>query len=112
MRAADSGCIGIGTIRAAHRDPCNPNECVGDVCGGKVDSWWHKGDGKCDVPGGQDHVTALSAGRWHSLVLKDDGMVVVWGYNVLYQCDVSLNHTDESALSSGECNSRGGPVAA
>ena len=35
--------------------------------------------GQCSVSGGLSGVTAIAASQWHSLALKGDGTVVVWG---------------------------------
>ena len=51
-------------------------------------------NGECDVPAPNEGFVAISAGRWFSLGLKNDGTIVAWGHNVSGQCDVPVSSID------------------
>jgi hypothetical protein len=46
---------------------------------GTVAAWGSDAAGQCDVPTGLTGVVAVAAGGWHSVALKSDGTVLVWG---------------------------------
>jgi alpha-tubulin suppressor-like RCC1 family protein len=47
----------------------------------------------------------ISAGGFHSLVIKKDGTVVAWGANGYQQCDVPTSLTDVVGISGGGSHS-------
>ena len=57
------------------------------------------GDGQCDVAA-WEKITAVSAGNYHTVGLKEDGTVVATGKNDYGQCDVD-GWTDIVAIASG-----------
>jgi hypothetical protein len=64
--------------------------------------------GQCDVPSGLTGVTAIAAGGYHSMALKDDGTVAAWGCgggNDYGQCDVQSGLAGVTAISAGFADS-------
>jgi len=53
---------------------------------------------EADLSGG---FTAISAGGYHSLGLKQDGSIVAWGENYEGQCDVPLPDSGFTAVAAG-----------
>ena len=50
--------------------------------GGTVVAWGHNHVGEARVPAGLTGVTAIAAGNSHTVALKSDGTVVLWGFNI------------------------------
>ena len=64
--------------------------------------------GQCDVPSGLARVTAIAAGGYHSIALKDDGTVVAWGCgggNDYGQCNVPSDLSSVTAIAAGYSHS-------
>ncbi len=60
--------------------------------------------GQCSVPAGLSGVTAIAAGNWHSLALRNDGTVVAWGCGSDHdhgQCSVPAGLRDVTAIAAG-----------
>ena len=57
--------------------------------------------GQTNVPAGLSGVTAISAGGYHSLALKDDGTVVAWGGNYNGESTVPAGLSGVTAISGG-----------
>src|SRR5437762_1014581 len=68
---------------------------------GTVVAWGLDDDGQTDVPAGLSGVTAIAAGLFHSLALKDDGTVVAWGRDIEGQTDVPSGLSNVTAISAG-----------
>ncbi|MBI2440297.1 MAG: hypothetical protein HYV35_02885 [Lentisphaerae bacterium] len=65
---------------------CARNSYAGG--GGQVLAWGYNSDGQTDVPAeALSQVSAIAAGEYHTLVLKD-GEVIAWGGNGYGQCNV------------------------
>ena len=54
----------------------------------KAVAWGGNDDGQTDVPVDLTDATAIAAGIFHNLALRNDGSVVAWGYNSDGQTDV------------------------
>lgn len=68
---------------------------------GLVSAWGRNIDAETQVPAGLVGVTAISAGAYHSLALKDDGTVVGWGRNTSGQADIPADLTGVAAIDVG-----------
>jgi len=63
---------------------------------GTVVSWGYNYDGQTNVPvAAQSGVTAIAAGDYHTVALKNDGSVVSWGHYYYYYEDDWGGHTDD-----------------
>ena len=63
----------------------------------------HRGNGLVKVAGKVlSNVTALAAGRTHSLALKSDGTVVAWGLNQMGETDVPAGLSNVMMIAAGE----------
>jgi alpha-tubulin suppressor-like RCC1 family protein len=69
--------------------------------GGTVVAWGRNDYGQRNVPDGLSNVTAMAAGRVHSLALKGDGTVVAWGSNDYGETSVSDGLSDVTAIAAG-----------
>src|SRR5204862_18910 len=68
---------------------------------GTVVAWGRNDYGQTDVPSGLSNVTAMAAGRVHSLALKGDGTVVAWGSNDYGETSVPDGLNDVTAIAAG-----------
>jgi alpha-tubulin suppressor-like RCC1 family protein len=59
------------------------------------------------VPAPNSDFVAVAGGAWHSLGLKADGSIVVWGDNYYGQCEVPAPNTDFVAIAAGTLHSLG-----
>ena len=66
-----------------------------------VYGWGSNVYGEVTVPQGLWDVSALSAGQWSSLALKEDGSVVAWGWNLHGQSNAPAGLSNVTAISSG-----------
>jgi hypothetical protein len=71
------------------------------LTGGTVVGWGDNNYGQVNIPAGLTNVTAISAGRYHSLALKNDGTLVVWGWNDYGQVNMPAGLSDVVAISAG-----------
>ncbi len=69
--------------------------------GTKVVTWGDNSYGQWTVPNGLSGVTAIAAGQYHSLALKDDGTVVAWGHNGYGVCTVPSGLSGVTAIAAG-----------
>jgi len=60
--------------------------------------------GQCNVPSGLSGVTAIAAGEFNSLALKEDGTVVAWG-ECLGQCSAPSGLSGVTAIAAEELHS-------
>ena len=61
-------------------------------------AWGYNGQGQTTIPAAaQSGVTAIAAGGWHTVALKNDGTVVAWGDN--HSGEVTGTPTDDSIAS-------------
>jgi hypothetical protein len=65
-----------------------------------VVAWGDNAAGETIVPAGLDHVTAIAAGDYQSLALKDDGTVVAWGDPAVVNVPAGLHHVTAIAAGS------------
>jgi hypothetical protein len=79
---------------------------------GTVVAWGCSGEfqdfGQCSVPSGLTGVTAVAAGFYHSLALKDDGTVVAWGCGIsgdYGQCSVPSGLSHVIGVAAGQYHS-------
>jgi hypothetical protein len=75
---------------------------------GTVVAWGSNSVGQTDVPAGLSDVTAISAGGFHNLALKNDGTVVAWGCGQAYnygQCTVPAGLSAVAAVAAGQWHS-------
>jgi alpha-tubulin suppressor-like RCC1 family protein len=70
---------------------------------GTVVAWGRNLEGQTNIPAGLSDVTAISAGNYHNLALKNDGTVVAWGCVTLNNapCTVPAGLSDVTAISAG-----------
>jgi hypothetical protein len=68
-----------------------------------VVGWGSNNDGQRTIPAGLTNVSAIAAGPYHSLALKDDGTVVGWGNASGATVPVGVTHV--SAIAAGERHS-------
>jgi hypothetical protein len=72
--------------------------------------------GQIDVSLLATNAVGISAGAWHSLVLRDDGSILAWGENYDGQCNVPANLGNAIAVAAGGYHSlalnRNGTVTA
>jgi hypothetical protein len=66
-----------------------------------VVAWGYNVVGQSTIPAGLTGVTAISAGGYHSLALKNDGTVVAWGWNLLGQSTVPAGLSGVTAIAAG-----------
>lgn len=57
--------------------------------------------GQINVSALATNAVAISAGAWHSLVLREDGTVLAWGENYDGQCNVPAQLTDAVGIAAG-----------
>ncbi len=69
--------------------------------GGRVQVWGDGSLGQTNVPAGLTNVTAVSAGAYHALALKNDGSVTAWGYNAFRQTNVPSGLANVVEVSGG-----------
>jgi len=67
----------------------------------RVVAWGFKGQDQTSVPDGLSGVTAIAAGREHTVALKDDGTVVAWGNNLSGQTNVPGGLSGVTAVAAG-----------
>lgn len=72
---------------------------------GGVLAWGLNSDGQTNVPAGLTDVTAVAAGNYHSLALKNDGTVVGWGANDFGQSAPPVGLTGVRAIAAGNHHS-------
>jgi alpha-tubulin suppressor-like RCC1 family protein len=74
---------------------------------GTVIAWGSNAYGQSTVPELATNVIAVAAGKYHSLALRADGKVLVWGQNNIYmhQCDISQEATNVIAIAAGSNHS-------
>ena len=68
---------------------------------GTVVAWGLNDDGQTSVPVGLSGVTAIAAGRFHTVALKNDGTVVAWGSNSDGQTSVPVGLSGVTAIAGG-----------
>ena len=56
-------------------------------------------------PGSTGVVTDLSAGAFHTIAVRDSGVVVAWGYNVDAQCVTPVSVTQVTSVAAGSAHS-------
>ena len=66
-----------------------------------VVAWGDNGSAQATVPDGLSGVTAIVAGRYHTVALKSDGTVVAWGYNNAGQTTVPAGLSGVTAIAAG-----------
>jgi hypothetical protein len=68
-----------------------------------VVAWGENSYGQLNIPADLSGVTAISAGHWHNLALKNDGTVVAWGCGSYDygQCAVPAGLSDVTAVAGG-----------
>ena len=74
---------------------------------GTIVAWGSNLEGQTNIPAGLSDVTAISAGGYHNLALKNDGTVVAWGcgnYNN-GQCTVPAGLSGVAAVAAGQWHS-------
>ena len=59
------------------------------------------GFGNNTVPASAINVTAIAAGNWHSLALRADGTVIVWGANNFGQTNIPASAINVTAIAAG-----------
>lgn len=69
---------------------------------GRVEAWGDNLSGQCQVPAGLANVTAIAAGGYHTVALREDGTVVAWGHNLSGQCDVPAGLSGVTAIAAGQ----------
>jgi hypothetical protein len=67
-------------------------------------AWGRNDYGQCDVPSPN---SAIAAGWFHSLGLKQNGSIVAWGYNGDGQCNIPSPNSGFIAISAGRYHSLG-----
>ncbi|MHB8522768.1 MAG: ice-binding family protein [Limisphaerales bacterium] len=68
---------------------------------GTVVVWGDNSDGQTAVPAGLSGVTAIAAGLYFNVALKNDGTVLAWGDNSYGQTTVSAGLSGVTAISAG-----------
>ena len=68
---------------------------------GSVVAWGNNVYGQTDIPTGLSGVTAIAAGRFHTVALKDNGTVVAWGLNSQGQLNIPAGLSDVTAIAAG-----------
>lgn len=74
---------------------------VSAVMPGTVAAWGVNLSGQTNVPGSLSGVTAIAAGGYHSVALKNDGTVVSWGNNDYGQTVVPPSLSGVAAIAGG-----------
>ncbi|MDB6029218.1 MAG: hypothetical protein JWM68_5441 [Verrucomicrobiales bacterium] len=67
----------------------------------RVRAWGFNGFGETSVPGSLSGVTAIAAGNFHTLALKNDGTIVAWGNNIAGQTNIPVELTGVTAIAGG-----------
>ena len=85
--------------------------------GGGVRAWGNNAYGQCYVPNELGPCSAVAAGGYHTVALRQDGGVRAWGTNGYGQCDVpndlgpcsavAAGYDHTVALQDGDCNANG-----
>jgi hypothetical protein len=75
------------------------------VTPGTVVVWGRNGNEQVSMPAGLNDVTAIAAGDYHSLALKNDGTVVAWGSNGHEQVTIPAGLSNVSAIAAGDLHS-------
>ena len=74
-----------------------------------LDAWGDNTWDQLDFPGQAFNVIAIAAGAWHSLALRNDGVVVAWGDDSAGQCDVPATLQAALAIAGGGYHSLADP---
>src|SRR5947209_1408310 len=69
---------------------------------GKLVGWGDNTFGQTSAPAGLSWVTAIAAGAFHTVALKQDGTVIAWGYDYYGQTNVPAGLPRVTAISAGE----------
>ncbi|MHC4443481.1 MAG: right-handed parallel beta-helix repeat-containing protein [Planctomycetota bacterium] len=65
-----------------------------------IAAWGLNDSTQCDAPDG-NNFSAIAAGEYYNLALRDDGSIVAWGYNGYGQCNVPIIGNDYTAIAGG-----------
>ena len=66
-----------------------------------VIGWGDDSGGQADIPTNLDQVVAISAGDFHSVALRHDGLIAAWGFNGDGQTNVPVSSQRFVAVASG-----------
>ena len=82
-----------------------PLAAAQEQTGGTVVAWGDNASGQSTVPTDLGSVTAVSAGEFHSLAIKEDGTVDAWGEDFYDQSSVPPGLGNVTAVSAGGVHS-------
>lgn len=72
---------------------------------GTVVAWGDNAYGQTNIPAGLSGVTAIAAGRLHTVALKSDGTLVAWGRNSEGQTNIPVGLSGVMAIAAGGMHS-------